>query len=79
MANIRVLVPEAYTLNASGNQLDRLVVKYASTQADMEPQLSAFIANWRQESVSAMQMAVWASCDSTSQALKSWRSLPIPE
>jgi hypothetical protein len=54
MAMIHVLIPEAYALEARGNQLDRLVIKHARIQADMEQQLSAFIAKWSQESVSSL-------------------------
>ncbi len=37
MVTIRVLVPEAYALDDQGDQLDRLVIKHARTQVDLEP------------------------------------------
>lgn len=46
MATVHVYVPEAYALDAEGNQLEKLVIKHASTRQDMEPQLSAFIEKW---------------------------------
>jgi hypothetical protein len=50
VTTIKVLVPEAYALDANGRQLDRLVVKHAKSQADMQPQLNAFIDKWVSQS-----------------------------
>ena len=43
---IRVVVPEAYALDESGAQLSRLTVKYARTEADMQPELAVFAEKW---------------------------------
>ncbi len=43
---IKVLVPEAYALDANGCQLSKLVIKRAKTQAEMQPQLNEFIDKW---------------------------------
>jgi hypothetical protein len=49
---IKVYVPEAYALDANGHQLDKLVVKHAKTQVDMQPQLSQFVDKWTSQSES---------------------------
>ena len=46
VTTIKVFVPEAYALDANGRQLSSLVVKHAKTQAEMQPQLNAFIHQW---------------------------------
>jgi hypothetical protein len=46
VTTIKVLVPEAYALDANGRQLSKLTVKHAKSQVEMQSQLNDFIDRW---------------------------------